>query len=142
MAQSAYIKLVKNAAVPSLTLEELEQHLLAYKEQLALTGKQLGWSYESAGFPYSIERKAEGADRWFYLKGQDFNYRYIVLGLGSEASDQEEDEEIQYVQVVLPDDATHGDKGKANELCRYLGRKLKAELHLFNGRVMYFYPRK
>lgn len=139
MAQSAYIKFVKGSSIPSLTLEELEQQLNAYKEQLALTGQQLGWSYEAAGFPYSIEKKAEGANRWFYLKGQDSNYRYIVLGLGSEAV---EDGEIHYVQVVLPDDATHGDKGKANELCRHLGRKLQAELHMFNGRVMYFYPRK
>ncbi|WP_010269970.1 DUF1885 family protein [Paenibacillus senegalensis] len=139
MAQSAYIKFVKGSAVSSLTLEDLEQHLLSYKEQLARTGQQLGWSYENAGFPYSIEKKAEGGDRWFYLKGQDSSYRYIVLGLGKEAA---EDGDVHYVQVVLPDDATHGDKGKANELCRHLGRKLQGELHMFNGRVMYFYPRK
>lgn len=139
LAQSAYIYFVEGSAVSSLTLDELKGHLERYKEQTALTGKQLGWDYAGAAFPYTIETKTEGQGQWFYLKGTNPLYKYILFGVGSKTV---EDREKHYVQVTLPDDATHGDKGKANELCKYLARHLKAELHLFNGRIMYFNPRK
>jgi hypothetical protein len=139
MGQSAYIKLVTGSLVPSLTLDEVKDKLMHYREQLALTAKQLGWDYDEAGFPYTIETKTEGKNEWFYLKGINPLYKYIVFGVGSK---QENDEERHFIQVVLPDDATHGDKSKGNELCKHLGKDLKAELHLFNGRVMYFNPRK
>ncbi|NEW05379.1 DUF1885 family protein [Paenibacillus sp. SYP-B3998] len=139
MAQSAYIKFVTGSVVPALSLEELKEKLLHYRDQLSLTAQQLGWEYDDAGFPYTIETKPEGEGKWFYLKGKNPLYKYIVVGVGSERS-QEEDR--HYVQVVLPEDATHGDKSKGNEFCKYLGKQLKAELHLFNGRIMYFNPRK
>ncbi|WP_019537361.1 DUF1885 family protein [Paenibacillus ginsengihumi] len=139
MAQSAYIKFVEGSALTSLTLDELKEQLLHYQEQLALTGKQLGWDYAEAGFPYTIETKPESEGQWFYLKGTDARYNYIVLGVGSESRG---DREVHYVQVVLPDGATHGDKAKGNEFCKYLAKRWKAELHLFNGRTMFFNPRK
>ncbi|CAG7604714.1 hypothetical protein PAESOLCIP111_00729 [Paenibacillus solanacearum] len=139
MAQSAYIKFVEGSAVPSLTLEELKNQLLHYKEQLALTGRQLGWEYDDAGFPYSIESKPGAEGLWFYLKGKYPQYKYIVMGVGTETNNETE---RHFVQVVLPDDATVGDKSKGNEYCKYLGKLWKAELHLFNGRIMYFNPRK
>lgn len=139
MSQSAYIKLAEGSAVSSITLDELEDGLLKYKEQLALTGRQLGWEYGDKGFPYVIETKPEGEGKWFYLKGTDPYYRYIVFGVGQEEKDGKE---RYYIQAVLPDGATHGDKAKGNELCKHLAKTLKAELHLFNGRVMYFNPRK
>jgi hypothetical protein len=139
VSQSAYIKFVEGSAVSSMTLDELQEQLLKYKEQLVLTGQQLGWDYDGAGFPYTIETKPEGEGKWFYLKGKDDGYKYIVMGIGS---DKDGETERSYVQAVLPNDATHGDKSKANELCKHLGKQLKAELHLFNGRVMYFNPRK
>jgi hypothetical protein len=139
MGQSAYIKLVTGSAVPALTLDELKDKLLHYREQLSQTAKQLGWEYDNAGFPYTIETKPEGKDQWFYLKGTNPLYKYIVFGVGS---NQENVEQQHFIQVVLPDDATHGDKSKGNELCKHLGRQLKAELHLFNGRIMYYNPRK
>jgi hypothetical protein len=139
MSQSAIIELVEGSAVSSLTLDELMQYLGDYQDQLALTGKQLGWDYEEAGFPYAIETRPEAEGKWLYLKGKDYKYNSIVLGIGSRIV---EGGERHYIQIVLPAGATHGDKNKANELCKHLGRKLKAELHLFNGRVMYFNPRK
>jgi hypothetical protein len=139
VSQSAYIKFVEGSAVSSMTLDELQEQLLKYKAQLALTGQQLGWDYDGAGFPYTIETKPEGEGKWFYLKGKDDGYKYIVMGIGS---DLDGDTEQSYVQAVLPNDATHGDKSKANELCKHLGKQFKAELHLFNGRIMYFNPRK
>ncbi|MFE5319757.1 DUF1885 family protein [Paenibacillus sp. NPDC056579] len=139
MAQSAYIKFVEGSALSSLSLDELKEQLLHYKEQLQLTGKQLGWDYDDAGFPYTIETKPEAEGKWFYLKGKNSLYKYIVMGPGK---DQNGETEQHYVQVVLPDDSTHGDKAKGNEFCKYLAKLWKAELHLFNGRTMYFNPRK
>ncbi|MEX2460876.1 MAG: DUF1885 family protein [Paenibacillaceae bacterium] len=139
MSQSAFIKFVEGSTVSSMTLDELQNHLTKYKDQFALTGQQLGWDYDAAGFPYTIETKPEGEGKWFYLKGKDPRYKYIVLGVGHET---EGDDAKNYVQAVLPDDATFGDKSKANEFCKHLGKQLKAELHLFNGRIMYFNPRK
>lgn len=139
MAQSAYIYLVDGSAASTLTLDELKDHLNRYKEQTALTGRQLGWDYAASAFPYSVETKPEGQGKWFYLKGSNPLYKYILFGVGSKT---EEDKQQAYIQVTLPDDATHGDKSKGNELCKYLAKHLKAELHLFNGRTMYFNPRK
>jgi hypothetical protein len=139
MAQSAYMYLTDGSAVPSVTVDELKERLLYYKDQLKKTGQQLGWDYSDSAFPYSIESKPEGEGKWFYLKGTDPSYKHMVLGIGSKS---EEEQERPFVQVVLPAGATHGDKAKGNELCKYLAKTLKAELHLFNGRVMYFNPRK
>jgi hypothetical protein len=139
MAQSAYIKLVEGSAVSTLSLDELRHQLEHYREQLAKTGTQLGWEYDEAGFPYTIETKPEAEGKWFYLKGTNPLYKYIVMGVGSESVN---DTERHYIQMVLPDDSTHGDKSKGNEFSKYLGKLWKAELHLFNGRIMYFNPRK
>lgn len=139
MSQSAYIMLVEDSVQPSITLDELKDRLMKYKEQLALTGKQLGWEYDDVAFPYTIEERPDSQGKWFYLKGTTSSYKYIIFGVGKKV---EEDKEVEYIQVVLPDDCTFGDKSKGNEFCRHLGRSLKAKLHMFNGRTMYFYPRK
>jgi hypothetical protein len=139
MSQSAYLYFVEGSSVSSLTLDEVKEHLARYRDQVSKTGQQLDWNYAEAAFPYTIETKPDGEDLWFYLKGKDELYRYIVFGIGvSPAADGER----HYIQVVLPEGSTHGDKAKANELCKYLGRNLKSELHLFNGRIMYYNPRK
>lgn len=140
MSQSAFIKLVEGSAASSLSLDEVKELLLKYREQLALTGRQLGWEYAEKAFPYTIETKPEGEGKWFYLKGAEASYRYIVFGVGSEKT--EDGTERHFVQVVLPGEATHGDKAKGNELCKHLAKLLKAELHLFNGRIIYYNPRK
>jgi hypothetical protein len=139
MSQSAFIKLVEGSTVASMSLDELKEQLITYKEQTANTGQQLEWEYVDAAFPYTIETKPEGEGKWFYLKGKNHLYKHIVFGVDSEIV---EEETRHYIQVVLPDDCTHGDKAKGNEFCKFIGRRLKAELHLFNGRIMYFNPRK
>lgn len=139
MSQSAYIKLVEGSAAPSVTLDEVKQYLQDYIEQTKQTGKQLGWDYAGAAFPYTFESRPDGEGKWFYLKGTNPLYKYMIFGVGKETG---ENGETHYIQVVLPDGCTHGDKSKGNELCKYLGKKLKAEVHMFNGRVMYFNPRK
>jgi hypothetical protein len=139
MSQSAFIYFVEGSSLPSISLDELKQALLHYKDQLALTGQQLDWQYDEAGFPYTIETKPESEGKWFYLKGKLLRYKFIVMGTGAETASEKE---RHYVQVVLPDEATHGDKAKANELCKYFAKQWKAELRLFNGRTMYYNPRK
>lgn len=139
MAQKAYIKLVEGSSFQSITLDDLKSQLLHYREQLAQTGQQLGWGYEGAAFPYTIEQKPDGEGQWFYLRGNNASYRYIVMGIENKPND---DPEPCTVQIVLPDGSTFGDKSKGNELCKYLGKIWKAEVQLFNGRIMYYNPRK
>ncbi|ANE47416.1 hypothetical protein SY83_15320 [Paenibacillus swuensis] len=141
MGQSAFITLADGSAIETITLDEIRSHLLYYREQAALTGQQLGWDYAESAFPYTIESKPEGEGLWFYLKGKTLAYRYILFGIGTEL---EEGTDVlkSHIQVVLPDDATHGDKAKANELCKFLAKRLSARLTLFNERIMYFNSRK
>ncbi|GGG90210.1 hypothetical protein GCM10010918_56360 [Paenibacillus radicis (ex Gao et al. 2016)] len=131
MVQSAYIKLVQGSAEGELSLAQLKEKLLHYRDQTTLTGQQLDWDYAEAAFPYTIETKQD--DRWFYLKGTHPSYKYIIFGT---------DEAGTTIQAVLPEQSTHGDKAKANELCKYLAKQLQAELQLFNGRTIYYNPRK
>ncbi|MFC5532275.1 DUF1885 family protein [Cohnella yongneupensis] len=139
MSQSAYISLVQGSALTDIDLNGVKEQLLHYKEQVSLTGKQLGWDYAEAAFPYGIETKPEAKDQWFYLKGNNPMYKYIVFGTGKR---EEDGTAVPFIQVVLPDGATHGDKAKANELCKWIGRKLQAEVRMFNGRTIFFNPRK
>jgi len=139
MSQSAYISLVQGSTLAEIDLNGVKEQLQHYKEQLTLTGRQLGWDYAEAAFPYHIENKPEARDQWFYLKGTHPQYRYIVVGTGQR---EEEGATIPYIHLVLPDDSTHGDKSKANELCKWIGKQLQAEVKMFNGRTIYFNPRK
>jgi hypothetical protein len=140
MGQSAYISLVQGSSIDQITLEGVKEQLQQYREQTELTGRQLGWDYADAAFPYGIEQKPEAQDQWFYLKGKNPLYRHIVIGTGTRESS--DGAIIPYIQVVLPDGSTHGDKAKANELCKWIGKRLQAELKMFNGRTLYFNPRK
>lgn len=140
VGQSAYITMVQGSAAAEVSLDGVKEQLRQYREQMALTGRQLGWDYAEAAFPYEIKDKPEANGRWFYLKGTGPLYRHIVIGTGERT--QDETASVPFIQVVLPDDATHGDKAKANELCKWIGNRLKAEVQLFNGRTIYYNPRK
>ncbi|WNB90547.1 DUF1885 family protein [Bacillus sp. NEB1478] len=141
MSKNAYIKLVPASLKQVITLEEVKELFNFYKTNTAKTGEQLSWGYSEAAFPYTFEEKEEANGKWFYLKGKEpRTHKYILIGVGSEETD--ENDQLSYIQFTLTDISTHGDKGKANEYCKYLASKLKAELHLFNGRVMYYYPKK
>lgn len=145
LGNSAYIKLVKASVTSQVTLEDVKGKLQRYVEMTSKTGHQLGWDYADAAFPYTIVEKPEGKGQWFYLKGNDsYLYKYIVIGVGSETIHLEDGntEEQYFIQIVLPEGSTHGDNSKANEFCKYLAKEYKGELQLFNGRVMYYYPRK
>ncbi|RDU38424.1 hypothetical protein DRW41_02345 [Neobacillus piezotolerans] len=145
MAENAFIKLVPSSAKQSVTLDELKKLFTYYKEITSKTGTQVGWNYDESAFPYEIKETPEGKGDWFYLNSTDPDrYRAIAVAVGKEAVETDEGTPaIQpYVQITLPDGATAGDKGKANEFCKFLAKKFQAELHLFNGRIMYYNPRK
>lgn len=144
MGKSAFIKLVKESKVQDVTLEDIKSKISHYIDMTQKTGEQLAWGYADAAFPYSILEKPEAKGKWFYLKGNDPKlYKYIMFGVGKEEIEGDDGKKEQsYIQVVLPEDSTHGDKGKANEFCKYLAKEYQGELHLFNDRVMYYYPRK
>lgn len=144
MSRNAYIKLVPSSAQQTITTEDIKSLFQYYKEITSKTGNQLDWNYENAAFPYEIKEKEEGKGIWFYLESDQDRYHAILLGVdrekvvGTDGSEREQ----TYIQITLPETATAGDKGKANEFSKFLGKKLKGELHLFNGRIMYYYPRK
>jgi hypothetical protein len=144
MSSNAYIKLVPASGKESITTEEVQSLFHYYKEITAKTGDQLGWKYEESAFPYEIKEKDSGRGTWFYLESQLDRYNLILLGVDKENIRDEHGNEREqaYIQITLPETATAGDKGKANEFSKYLAKKLQGELHLFNGRVMYYYPRK
>ncbi|NEY82167.1 DUF1885 family protein [Bacillus sp. 3H-10] len=144
MANNAYIKLVPSSAKEHVTVDEIKELFHYFKKITNKTGEQLDWEYSNAAFPYEIKEKPEGKGKWFYLYSNHERYHAILLGVDKETVVDEDGTERQqtYIQVTLPVTATYGDKGKANELSKFLAKKLKGELHLFNGRIMYFYPRK
>jgi hypothetical protein len=126
----AYIKLVPASKKQTITLEELKQLFEHYKNICKKTGEQLGWNYIDSAFPYEYDETAET----IVLKGKDIRYRAIEFHVGHE-------NDHCFIQITLPKNATHGDKGKANEFCKFIARQLEGELHLFNGRIMYCYKR-
>ncbi|WP_199484547.1 DUF1885 family protein [Peribacillus glennii] len=144
MAETAYIKLVPGSDKETVTLEEVKELFAYYKEITSKTGSQLAWNYENRAFPYEIKETDDSGGRWMYLQSASDGYHLILIGIDQEkAFDESQNERIQtYIQITLPETSTFGDKGKANEFCKFLAKKLKGELHLFNQRVMYYYPRK
>ncbi|MCH6265732.1 MULTISPECIES: DUF1885 family protein [Neobacillus] len=144
MALNAYIKLVPSSAKQTITIEEVKDLFHYYKDITSKTGDQLNWQFEDAALPYEIKETAEGKGNWFYLHSDHERYFAILIGVDKETVKTEEGGEYEqtYIQVTLPEQSTYGDKGKANEFCKFLAKKLQGELHLFNERIMYFYPRK
>ncbi|MFC4320342.1 DUF1885 family protein [Litchfieldia salsa] len=133
---NAYIKLVAGSVTQEVTLDDVKDLLHYYQEITSKTGSQLDWDYSEHAFPYKITKEQED---YFVLESKDSRYRSIIIGVGKELSGGNTQ---AYIQVSLPQQSTHGDKGKANEFCKFLGKKFEGELHMFNGRVMYYYKRK
>lgn len=144
MATEAYVKLVPSAAKEEVTIDEVKQLFHLYKKIAQKTGEQVDWEYDDTAFPYEIKENEDGAGKWFYLSSTHNRYRMIVISIGTEIIRDEEDREVEqaYVKISLPNSSTFADKGKANEFAKFIAKELKGELHLFNDRIMYFYPRK
>ncbi|AXN40380.1 DUF1885 family protein [Peribacillus butanolivorans] len=144
MIENAYIKLVPESVKEAVTIEDVKELLTYYQMITAKTGKQLNWDYDKKAFPYEMKEPEKMKDKVIYLQSNVDRYHMILIGVDQEiVQDEDGLERIQsYIQFTLPETATFGDKGKANELCKFLAKKLRAQLHLFNKRVMYYYPRK
>ncbi|MBK5445743.1 MULTISPECIES: DUF1885 family protein [unclassified Peribacillus] len=144
MVENAYIKLVPESVKEAVTIEDVKELLTYYQMITAKTGKQLNWDYDKKAFPYEMKEPEKMKDKVIYLQSNVDRYHMILIGVDQEiVQDEDGLERIQsYIQFTLPETATFGDKGKANELCKFLAKKLRAQLHLFNKRVMYYYPRK
>lgn len=135
MSKSAYIQLVSETC-PTITLAQVRELLAYYQEMTQQTGKQLDWDYQGVAFPYNIIEKEQSGRTYLLLEGKDpRQYHSLLIGVNTKAETSE-------IQIVLPDQATHGDQAKANELSRFLAKQVKGELQMFNGRIMYFYKRK
>ncbi|MFD6439755.1 DUF1885 family protein [Peribacillus sp. NPDC060186] len=144
MIENAYIKLVPESVKEAVTIEDVKELLTYYQMITAKTGKQLNWDYDKKAFPYEMKEPEKMKDKIIYLQSNVDRYHMILIGVDQEiVQDEDGLERIQsYIQFTLPETSTFGDKGKANELCKFLAKKLRAQLHLFNKRVMYYYPRK
>ncbi|MBO1578848.1 MULTISPECIES: DUF1885 family protein [Bacillus] len=129
--QHAFIKLVPKSKQQAVSLEDVKQLFHYYKTITSQTGVQVSYAYTNVAFPYEI---LDTSDTTLELKSSHDRYNSIYVGVGIE-------NEQAFVQISLPSTATFGDKGKANEFCRFLAKKLEGELRLFNGRTMYFYKR-
>ncbi|MFT4415175.1 DUF1885 family protein [Fredinandcohnia humi] len=140
---NAYIKLVPASTKQEISLEDVKELFTYYKEITSKTGQQVSWEYADAAFPYQI-KEVDKENNWLYLKSDEPNYNAIVVGVSTEeVEDDNGDMRNQfYIQVTLSQVSTFGDKGKANEFCKFLAKKLEAELHLFNGRIIYYNKRK
>lgn len=138
MSKSAFIKLVEGSKQDDVNLDTVKSIFQDYQEKMRRTGQQLGWDYTGAAFPYMIEEKEEKGSRYLVLKGKEpSQYYYLLIGVG-----KENETGNTYIQVVVPDRATAGDRNKANEYSRFIAKSLQGELHMTNGRILYYYPRK
>ena len=144
MPEHAYVKLVPESVQRTITLEGIKELLHYYQNITTKTGEQLDWEYGKKAFPYEIKTPPNTADQVIYLKSNSYRHHLILIGIANETVPSADGtEQLQSsIQVILPETSTYGDKGKANELCKFLAKKLQAQLHLFNKRVMYYYPRK
>lgn len=129
LKKSAYIRRTE-----LVELKHVQDTLNYYREMTRNTGKQLAWDYEAAAFPYTMEEKEAEGTKYLLLTGNDPHLNnHMVIGVG-----QQEDNKRYYVQIVLPEEATHHDVAKGNEYAKFIAKQLKGELQLFNGRIMAF----
>ncbi|WP_044642436.1 DUF1885 family protein [Risungbinella massiliensis] len=138
MKKSSYIRLVPGAKQTEINLDGLQELLQTYRSRMKKTGEQLQWDYEAAAFPYEIEKHQQDGITYLLLKGKDPSaYYYLVMGTG-----KEDETGVEYIQIVLPDRATHGDISKANEYAKFLAKEVQGELTMFNDRTMYFQAKR
>ncbi|MDF2558385.1 MAG: hypothetical protein K0R71_2213 [Bacillales bacterium] len=135
MNQNATIRLVPASTQQEINIDEVMDFFKKYQEKNAKTGKQIDWEYGKQTFQYDIVVPKKNENKWFYLKSNKPGYH--IIGVGVDQIDGQ-----FYIQFSLGELSTHGDKNKALEFCKLLGEKYKAEVHFFNNRIMYYYPRK
>ncbi len=135
MSNHAYIKLVSSSTKRDIDIDEVKTLFQSYTKQNEKTAQQLNWSYENFAFPYKIKEASINKKELILISNHD---RYHSLSIHIE---RDKDAQTMIV-VALLSKSTYADKGKANELCKFLAKRLEADLHLFNVRVMYYNLRK
>jgi hypothetical protein len=140
LKSNAYIKLVSGSSKTSVTADELKALFHYYKEITTKTGTQVDWNYNQVAFPYEIKEFPNQQDNGFYLFSDQDRYHSMIIGIDKEMTLDENGNPHKQtsIQITLTDQSTYGDKGKANEFCKFLAKKLQGDLHLFNGRIMYY----
>lgn len=144
MATKASIKLISNSTETVITKAELIELFHYYKEITSKTGSQIDWKYDQAAFPYEINEDQDQQNNSFTLYSKIDRYHMIQIGIEQEITTDINGnlEKQTYIQIILPSSSTYGDKGKANEFCKFIAKKLHGDLQLFNGRMMYFSRQK
>lgn len=120
--QHAFITLVPKSNQQSVSIDDIKQLFHYYKTVTSKTGVQINYAYTNTAFPYDI---LDTSATTLKLQSTHDRYDSIYVGVGIE-------KEQSYIQISLPPNATFGDKGKANEFCRFLAKKLEGELQLLD----------
>ena len=143
MTLSTFIKM-KGSIKDDITIEDIKQLINQYRQSISYTSEQLAWDYSNAAFPYVLKETNEGIHNWFYLYSEEKDYHMIGIGVDYEyiQTSDENEQRVPYIQISLSQHSTIGDKAKANEFAKFLSKKLKGELHLFNGRVIHYNLKK
>ena len=145
MSSSTFIKLKDGSVKNDITIEDVKDMIDLYNQSIIHTSKQLAWDYQDSAFPYVLKETNEGKQQWFYLYSEKKGYHLMAIGVDYEyikMPDDNSDQKIPYIQISLSKHSTNGDKSKANEFAKFLSKKLKGELHLFNGRIIHYNLRK
>ncbi len=131
MVQQATIQLMDKSKYQEASLDLLKNLINDYIQSSAKIGQQVDWNYERVSFPYNVSNKKLDEQDALYLKSNDSRYNHFVVSI----------QDDKHIIITLLPNSTYGDKGKANEMCRYLAQKVEGKLELFNKRIMYFYKR-
>lgn len=144
MSLSTFIKMRDGSLKTDISIEDIKELINQYKHSISHTSKQLAWDYSKNAFPYVFKETEEGKQQWFYLYSEEQDYHIIGIGVDCEHSESPDGtkQKIPYIQICLSKHSTNGDKSKANEFAKFLSKKLKGELHLFNGRIIYYNLKK
>lgn len=139
MSLSTFIKIKDGSLKTDISIEDIKELINQYKHSISQTSKQLAWNYSKHAFPYVLKETDEGKQQWFYLHSEEKDYHIMAIGVDCEHSEAPDGTErrVPYIQISLSKHSTNGDKSKANELAKFLSKKLKGELHLFNGRIIH-----
>ncbi|WLR43296.1 DUF1885 family protein [Bacillus carboniphilus] len=124
--QQSYIMLCDHNE--TVTINKITELLHHYKEITNKLSKQLNWEYEPRAFPYTI--KISHTDQ-IILEATSLPYKKIFIELSPKRN-----QTGHMIQFTLTEESTFADKGKANELIKIIGKKLKGKIVLFNGRTI------
>ncbi len=131
----ATIFLNEKSVRQTISLDNVKKMFQLYKDKAARTGQQLSWDYAGHTFPYEIKEVQGEKGKILLLISEENNYNLILVGVGTTKGKR-------FIRITLPNQSLHGDRNKAVEFCKMFGEELNGEVHLFNDRVMYYYPRK